>query len=119
MQSSSGNLHLQLSQVPKMLGTLRSAWAPGAFVVSFKLETDDSILGDKATGAMQKYGMHAVVANLLATRFKQVRLFSGPSSCPTSEDITLSPDAKDIEQQIVGRLVDMHRTHGQNVNTSS
>ena len=31
-------------QVPKMLGTLRSTWAPEAFIVSFKLETDEQIL---------------------------------------------------------------------------
>ena len=34
-------------QVPKMLGTLRSSWAPEAFVVSFKLETDTAILVQK------------------------------------------------------------------------
>ena len=32
------------TQVPKMLGTLRSTWAPQAFIVSFKLETDEQIL---------------------------------------------------------------------------
>jgi hypothetical protein len=31
-------------QVPKMLGLLRSCWAPAAFVVSFKLETDPTLL---------------------------------------------------------------------------
>ena len=30
-----------------MLGTLRSAWAPEAFIVSFKLETDEQILKSK------------------------------------------------------------------------
>ena len=34
-------------QVPKMLGTLRSTWAPEAFIVSFKLETDEQILISK------------------------------------------------------------------------
>ena len=34
-------------QVPKMLGELRHSWAPEAFVVSFKLETDDDILIQK------------------------------------------------------------------------
>lgn len=36
-----------LVQVPKMLGTLRSVWAPEAFIVSFKLETDEQILKSK------------------------------------------------------------------------
>ena len=39
---------MPLGQVPKMLGALRQDWAPRAFVVSFKLETDDSILIAKA-----------------------------------------------------------------------
>jgi hypothetical protein len=36
-------------QVPKMLGALRSEWAPEAFLVSFKLETDISLLISKAS----------------------------------------------------------------------
>lgn len=34
-------------QVPKMLALLRHRWAPEAFAVSFKLETDESILISK------------------------------------------------------------------------
>lgn len=64
IQSSSG-LTLELSQVPKVLGTLTHDWAPSAFVVSFKLETDALILLSKASGAIEKYGVHMVVANLL------------------------------------------------------
>ena len=40
IQSSSGNLMLQLKQVPKLLRDLRMEWAKDSFVVSFKLETD-------------------------------------------------------------------------------
>ena len=35
--------------MPKMLGELRRQWAPEAFVVSFKLETDDQILIQKVS----------------------------------------------------------------------
>ena len=34
-------------QVPKMLGSLRHMWAPEAFLVSFKLETDEGLLISK------------------------------------------------------------------------
>jgi hypothetical protein len=34
-----------------MLGVLRREWAPDAFVVSFKLETDDHILIEKVPTA--------------------------------------------------------------------
>ncbi|EFJ50517.1 hypothetical protein VOLCADRAFT_103968 [Volvox carteri f. nagariensis] len=68
IQSSDGPLVLHLQKVPKMLGALVSEWAPGAFVVSFKLETDQRILVDKANTALQRYGVHLVVANLLHNR---------------------------------------------------
>eukprot|EP01034_Spumella_vulgaris_P019783 gene19783-25305_t len=54
IQSSTG-LTLELEQVPKVFGKLVDEWAPKAFVVSFKLETDESILFTKAWGAIEKY----------------------------------------------------------------
>jgi phosphopantothenate-cysteine ligase len=67
-------LTLQLQAVPKVLGTLQKTWAPDVFVVSFKLETDATILKQKAQQAMQKYGVRMVVGNLLQTRYEQVHL---------------------------------------------
>jgi len=107
MQSSQGGLYLQLKQVPKMLGRLRSAWAPSSYIVSFKLETDEDILEAKARQAMEKYGMHVVVANLLPTRTKLVRLFWSDQV----QEIHLTEEAADIEQLIVARLVEMHKHH--------
>jgi len=37
-----------------MLGVLRREWAPEAFVVSFKLETDDHILIQKVTSLVTR-----------------------------------------------------------------
>ena len=42
-------LTIQLKDVPKLLGDVRR-WAPKAYLVSFKLETDTSILMSKAQG---------------------------------------------------------------------
>jgi hypothetical protein len=67
IQSSSG-LTLELEQVPKMLGKLTRDWAPHSYVVSFKLETDESILFKKAGGAIKAYEVDLVVANLLHNR---------------------------------------------------
>ena len=50
-----------LSSVPSLAGCLRGTWAPSAFVVSFKLETDEELLVLKAHKALQRYGVHAVV----------------------------------------------------------
>ena len=68
IQSRAGALVLEMANVPKCLGLLRSQWAPRAFFVSFKLETDEEILLQKAKGALAKYGVHCVVANMLETR---------------------------------------------------
>ena len=68
IQSSSGKLQLELQSVPKCLGTLRRDWAPRALFVSFKLETDESLLLEKAHASITRYGMHYVVANMLHTR---------------------------------------------------
>lgn len=69
-----GGLELRLTPVPKLLGDLRHNWAPSSFLVSFKLETDPDLLLGKAASAVRSYGVHAVVANLLATRYSEVRL---------------------------------------------
>lgn len=74
--SNDGGLDLHLKPVPKTLGKIRSEWAPKAFLVSFKLETDDSILRQKAERAVQKYGCHMVIGNLLHSRHRKVSVLS-------------------------------------------
>jgi phosphopantothenate-cysteine ligase len=62
---SAEKLTLELSQVPKLLGRIKNEWAPDAFLVSFKLETDPSLVIPKAQKAIEKYGVDLVVANQL------------------------------------------------------
>ena len=50
---------ISFSLVPKMLRPLTSKWAPNAFIVSFKLETDPELLLPKALKALNKYN-HSV-----------------------------------------------------------
>lgn len=69
-------LVLRLKPVPKTLGLLRSIWAPDAFVVSFKLETDKDILRQKAERAVDRYGCHLVIGNLLQSRHEKVWILS-------------------------------------------
>ncbi|XP_075232098.1 phosphopantothenoylcysteine synthetase isoform X2 [Lycorma delicatula] len=66
IQSRDGALVISLHLVPKILQPLVNAWVPNAFVISFKLETDESILISKARAALEKY-KHKVtgVRNLL------------------------------------------------------
>ena len=67
-------LTIKLKNVPKCIGLLRNKWCPKAFVVSFKLETDEKILILKAKTAIKNYNVHAVVANILTTRYREIFL---------------------------------------------
>ncbi|KAF3788307.1 Phosphopantothenate--cysteine ligase 1 [Nymphaea thermarum] len=104
IQSSGGHLNVSLAPVPKMLSVLRNEWAPRAFCISFKLETDTEILLEKAEMALNKYKMHAVVANELLTRKEQVIvLISGKkiTICRTEE-------FRDVEDPLIDLLVQNH-----------
>ncbi len=61
-------LMIDLDPVPKFLKTLVDGWAPEGMIVSFKLETDPSLLASKAHQALDKYSHHLVIGNLLSTR---------------------------------------------------
>lgn len=54
IQSSEGTPILSLTNTPKMLLLATHEWLPNAYNVSFKLETDTSILLEKATSAIRK-----------------------------------------------------------------
>lgn len=58
-------LCLDLHPVPKKMTALVQEWAPGAFVTSFKLETDLELVVSKAQMAIRNYSVHLVVANQL------------------------------------------------------
>ncbi|PSN63238.1 phosphopantothenate-cysteine ligase-like protein, partial [Corynespora cassiicola Philippines] len=62
------SLIIDLEPVPKFLKQLVDGWAPEGMIVSFKLETDPSILVKKADYSLRKYSHHLVIGNLLATR---------------------------------------------------
>ena len=67
--TSRGNqLMINLDPVPKFLKSLVDGWAPEGMIVSFKLETDPSLLVSKAQQALERYSHHLVIGNLLSTR---------------------------------------------------
>ena len=59
---------IEMDPVPKFLKSLVDGWAPEGMIVSFKLETDPSLLISKAHQALDKYSHHVVIGNLLSTR---------------------------------------------------
>ncbi|VDP12302.1 unnamed protein product [Onchocerca flexuosa] len=107
--SNQESLQLSLNIVPKILQKLVKDIVPQAFVVSFKLETDETILVSKARQALQKYGHQLVIGNILDTRKERVTFISNGDN---EETIHLSDEQKsrgvEIEQLIVDKLVEMH-----------
>nr|XP_019701477.1 phosphopantothenate--cysteine ligase 2 isoform X1 [Elaeis guineensis] len=104
IQSAAGPLDMRLTQVPKMLSVLRKEWAPSAFCISFKLETDPGILLQKADMAMRKYGMHVVVANELATYKEEVIIVTKGRRTA----VRRHNKETDLEEQLVYLLDEMH-----------
>ena len=63
-----GGMDISLRAVPKMLGKVRESYlaSPLNMHVSFKLETDITLLRSKMRRAIDSYGVDAVVGNLLS-----------------------------------------------------
>ncbi|KAI3442732.1 DFP domain-containing protein [Psidium guajava] len=109
IQSGSGPLDMSLVQAPKMLAVLRKEWAPFAYCISFKLETDMNILLKKADMALSKYKMHVVVANELSTRKEEVVVVTGDEKVSVCRDKTQV--GSDVEDPLVKLLVEKHAIH--------
>ncbi len=107
LQSSAGAPNVALTLVPKMLKPLVKSWVPNAFVVSFKLETDDDLLIPKAEKALATYGHNLVVGNILETRKKRVVLVSGAGK---ADVIEIKDELnEEIETEIIKELKRRHQ----------
>ena len=113
LQSSDGPLQLTLPQTPKMLGVLCAHWAPHLFCVSFKLETDEAVLLSKARRAIEVYGVHVVVANMLATRRNRVVLVERGVAEPFATTVIecKASDRIEIEEPLVAAICARHDAH--------
>jgi hypothetical protein len=101
IQSANGGLTIELSPVPKVMGLIREKWAPDAYVCSFKLETDKTILRSKAERAVQNYNCHMVIGNLLHTRHQQVSILA--PSLSDQPSTTSSHNVEDWPMQEINR----------------
>jgi phosphopantothenate-cysteine ligase len=121
-------LVITLKAVPKIMGLLRTEWAPDAFVVSFKLETDSAILRRKSERAVTSYGVHMVVGNILDTRYDVVHVLHGDNNTTTDEAVVVqdwtmkevhkSPSSPFLEVELIEFIVQQHFTYiSQNFNT--
>jgi hypothetical protein len=68
---SEGTLTVKFYPVTRRIPNLCHVWCPVAFVVSFKLETDLTILQQKSVLVMKKSNVHMVIGNVLAMRYEK------------------------------------------------
>ncbi|XP_025909451.1 phosphopantothenate--cysteine ligase, partial [Nothoprocta perdicaria] len=108
IQSSEGPLQITMEMVPKMLSPLVKDWAPEAFVISFKLETDPSILIEKSRQALEKYRHQVVVANILESRRTSVIIVTKDTETPLSLSEEEIAQGMEIEEKIVNHLQERH-----------
>jgi len=102
---STGPLNIHLKLVPKMLRPLTKHWVRNAYIVSFKLETNEAVLIPKAREALKKYEHEIVVGNILHTRRTNVVMVTSTST----ESIEIPSDSEvEIEEKIVAYLVERH-----------
>ena len=141
MKNQTGNkLIVDLDPVPKFLKNLVDRWAPHGIIVSFKLETDPSLLISKSRQALRRYSHHLVIGNLLSTRKWEV-VFVAPDAeekwirIPTHQrvksvtdhqylpngfdaDVAVSRDSGreivdpvEIESMIIPEVINLHKHH--------
>ncbi len=131
MNQADNSLTLTLQPVPKVIRQIREQWSPHAYCVSFKLETDESILRQKVCTAMEKYDVHMVIGNILKTRHDKVSLFEqkkvsldinnvnggdGSDGSDGSDGVEVthvtksnnSDDDDDLEDNIISLVVEKH-----------
>lgn len=75
-------------------------------IVSFKLETDESILIKKATQALDRYNHQLVIGNLLQTRNKEVVFVSEQNR--KGDWIRVPDDKQAIEELIIPQVISHH-----------
>ena len=92
-------LKIALEPVPKMLGIIKER-NPKAIAISFKLETDQAILKQKATSSMKKYNMDMVVANLLQTARTECTIYSKQKNRVKAVKLSAS-SGKSLEELII------------------
>ncbi|PHH91078.1 hypothetical protein CDD83_1774 [Cordyceps sp. RAO-2017] len=130
----SKRLVIDLDPVPKFLKNLVDGWAPQGMIVSYKLETDPSILVHKARASLDRYQHHLVIGNLLATRKWEVVFVSPgrpdrwlrlPSASASASAAATAADPRplrpdelpaddpdaEIERLIIPAVAELHDAH--------
>ncbi|KAJ8907032.1 hypothetical protein NDN08_003515 [Rhodosorus marinus] len=113
IQTSGGGMKMNLHPVPKFVGKVRKGWATEAYVASFKLETDVSLLEQKSKNSLSSNEVHVVIGNTLKDRYEKVTLFTlqGIGVIEKQGVSPIKQGVSPIEQELVSWLVDAHTKH--------
>lgn len=111
IQSTGAGLTVHLHPVPKCLSLVSSQWAPEAFLITFKLETDPAMLLPKVTRSFS-HGQSLVIGNLLSSYKERVSLFAGSPSLPSSSviEVVKTPE-KELEETLISEIARLHALH--------
>lgn len=105
---STGAPKISLELVPKILKPLVSSWVSRAFVVSFKLETDENLLIAKSRESLVKYNHKLVIANILQTRKHRVVMVDAKASHEILLTKEQAHSGLEIEEPIVAEVSRRH-----------
>jgi len=107
--TNNGKLVIDLDPVPKFLKRLVEGWAPEAMIISFKLETDPTLLLFKCRQALERYRHHLVIGNLLSTRkFEVVFVDMATDHWVRVSEAAKGEEQAEIESLIVPEVVRRH-----------
>ncbi|GAA6062642.1 hypothetical protein JCM10212_003454 [Sporobolomyces blumeae] len=111
IQSGKGSLVIEMDQVPKVLKTMVDEWSNDGFIISFKLETDRTLIIPKARAALERYGHQIVIGNSLTDRKHEV-VFVEPhgEEWLRIQEGEKGPagEVREIEEDIIRKLVGLH-----------
>jgi phosphopantothenate-cysteine ligase len=106
--SEQNELIFRLEPVPKLLGFIKGEYAPKAFLVSFKLETNGKILEDKCLKSTEIHNQDIIIGNMVKIRTNQVRIFERKQKQWT---IIIRSQDKEIKIDIIKFLSNKHRIY--------
>jgi phosphopantothenate-cysteine ligase len=107
---NSEDVNIPLRHVPKALQLVKTKWSPDAYVLAFKLETNEDLLMRKSRESFVVNNVDAVLANELHSRYDQVYLVTGGGE--NVEVLRRTNSDEELEEKYIGpSLVREHRLY--------
>ena len=107
---SNGDVSLKLKSVPKSIELVKKRWNPDAFVLAFKLETDELELIKKSIQSLEINKVDAVLANDLLKRYREVHLVMDLGK--SVRTLSLSSDSQELDRSLIGpALLEIHNSY--------